>query len=363
MQTEQELFIEYPKILEIARRLENSESKAVKETELYRAKGKDTEKHPDHFQFNAYYIEGTRYSLDLGLQSGKADFLETIKWIMEAHEPDAIALTLHNGKPSRRFTGRKIVIAITEAGEGINENVPAGEALQGTGKVQRSGIERAENTDFKIQLMQKDYDYRLEKIDLEKKHDKALAEKLEEIKDLKAAIKSYENEIAQLKEQLDEQDGALGTLNEQIDRQQDPPVVDVISKVAQRAITGVLQTQPKLASAITGLTEDELKGIWLKETPQLESPPTVNAGASFDENASEEGFEGKSEEHIHAIKTIYRFCKQIPLEAFKKLITIFTSVSNDAGDLDHVQADKLIAYIYQLQQEEKKQAEQILTNS
>lgn len=369
-QSETELLSRYPELDDIARRLGDSEDEAAK-INAERSTGWDSgsfkkkpdKKNSDHFLISDFHKEGRWQGTIFTPKPGRELFIELASSIINSRHPDALKVGLYNGKnKGTALPTENVVVPLTETGYEIKlQEETNSEKKEVSLKGLDEGLESYKNqmqefsnnpnynqSDLRIQLIQKDFDTRLKDISFQAEKNKIIDQYEAQIKELKENILDHESEIEDLEEQLAEHHGTLGSLNEQIEKQQDPPTVEILAKVAQRALTGVLQTQPKFTSAITGLSEDELKGIWLKENPQLESPQANSASASFDENV-ESGFEGKTPQHIEAIKTIYRFCKQIPMESLKKLGTVFTSISSEAGDLDHAMCDKVIAFIYSQQ--------------
>lgn len=380
--TPEQIFQTCPELRDIADRLEQSEvqtreqnekNEALKQLKIKNPGGPGSlhykQLYPEHFCITEIYRSG-RWEKTAALKDfGRTAFENAIKKVVDARNPSALKIEVYAGKRNgtRTFANTCWLVEDAKIIEDKKEDAKGGLGLVAADQIENLVKQKLEelmkpggdNTNspeamhFKLELLKMSHaqEMRNQKDDYERIIDK----KDDQISDL-------EDEIAELEEELAEVDGELGNAATMLEQKIKPPTAQVILAGAiEAAAEAFVLNRPKILTDVFKLRPEQIKEIFeTNQTKQLEEnggTSTNTASVSFDNNGATDEYAGFDPAHANAIKMLHTFIKSLSIEDFKKLYTICFFCAIDGGAFNTAHADKLIAQIPVIEQEENNGAQ------
>lgn len=355
-----EIFKKYPDIEDIAIRLEESEREA-RDRNKNRGSGNESvstgetggkrifQYCPEHAVISCFYKEGRWEQTPFTLKSGREPFLKDLAKILETRSPEAIKVEIFKGKTRK---GNPVYSKDIYLSDGISSNdIPEHNEL---GTLVRKFDERLNETKnapidsgVQIELLRKDFEAQLKSQQYQSDLRELKQQHQSEINSLQGIIKQQEEYIEELEEELEDYEGELNGLQEEAQKEKETPFGEIIlGRVLTQAGENILKQNPKILKIGLGLSDTDVKRIFEKSTPQLETGKSEDS-SSFSETKGD-GLEGLEAKHAEGIRDLLQFFKQIPTDEFKKLFVINGSMQNPkTGLLNTELAEKIIQLIGQ----------------
>lgn len=359
-----EIFKKYPDIEDIAVRLEESEketrerNKGRGTTSTEPVPGNDGSNKrvfqycPEHAVISHFYKDGRWEQTPYTLKPGREAFLKDLAKILETRSPDAIKVEIYKGKSRKTDPAYFKDIYLSE---NQPETSPNGQEHSELGSLVKKFDETLSETkknpdasNFQIELLRKEFESQLK----EQQHSSEVKElkhhHQSEINELQSIITQKDEYIEELEDELDEYEGELSGFQEESQKEKSSPFGEVIlGRVLVQAGENLLKQNPKILKIGLGLSDEEVKKIFEKDSEQLDAAKT-NDNSSFSETQIANDLAGLDEKHAQGIKDLIQFFKQINVTEFKKIFTIDCMLQDTkTGMLNTDLADKVLQFINQ----------------
>lgn len=377
LQTPEELFSQCPQLEDIANRLHDSETAVAefnKQIQSRRAGNTDTSegsghkltyktKYPEHCRIAEIYRNGRWERMASLPKPGRDEFLKSLVSVIETRNPKGLKVQIFGGKRITSNPEEFLCYLSTSDVETKEMEAKAGDdSLKGAESkvgneiitLQNQIAELKKHSTLTPELLQANFEMKITKIQHDNEIEKLIRDYETKLDKKDQQIYDLQDEIEDLQAQLAEQDSELSGAAELINQKQKPPAVQVLlASAIESAAVNLIKNRPKILTDVFGLKQEQIAEIFAEENKQLpvgEKQPSPEASVSF----GEDEYKGFEKEHAEAIKNIHAFAKQLTLEQFKKLYTMFLFCCTDKGELHEDHSNKLIALIHTINNEETK---------
>ena len=290
----------YPDFEDIASRLEQSEQEAKEKNKSQKSNGTATtvedgnkrvfQHAPEHALITHFYKDGRWEQSPLTAKAGRKAFLEDLFKILESRNPDAVRVLIFRNKTEKSgIIYNKDIFLDNEKPEKTTEHSELGAMEKRFDEKLEQFRKNPDANNLQIEILRKEFEARL----AEQKH-------LSEINELKhyhqAEINNLQNHIAQrdeyideLEEELEENEGELNGLKTESQKEKDTPLSEIVlGRVLSQTCENLLKQNPKILKIGLGLSEDEIKKIWEKDTKEISDGKTISDNSSFSESTNDD---------------------------------------------------------------------------